>query len=205
MTGSAPCSITRSTNVCPAYPRSAITRSNVKPSNKAGACGLSWHCPAVSRRRSGLPKPSTRTWILVLKPPRLRPSACSSAVPFFQHRQHRDGRGQWYCPQSHVPCLGHQQNALTSAPTRPDRTTARTAYRCYSSCHTQAVVSATAPHCGRSRARLRQTGGTPAHRSQGTYAGRAAKTRVVSSIVRQSVVRVSYENRTTRCSNVNRT
>jgi hypothetical protein len=31
--------------------------------------------PGVSRKRSGLPSASTRTWILVLSPPLLRPMA----------------------------------------------------------------------------------------------------------------------------------
>src|SRR5690606_2999106 len=41
---------------------------------------MSWRCPPLKIKRSGLPNPSTVMWILQLKPPRLRPSACS---PFF--------------------------------------------------------------------------------------------------------------------------
>lgn len=39
---------------------------------------LSCRCPAVRIKRKGLPKPSTLTWILVLKPPMLRPKACAA-------------------------------------------------------------------------------------------------------------------------------
>src|SRR4051794_13580752 len=54
-----------------------------KPSNNAWAWVLSWVCPAVNRKRSGLPRPSTVIWILVLNPPRLRPNAWLSCPPLF--------------------------------------------------------------------------------------------------------------------------
>src|SRR3954467_1341922 len=47
------------------------------------ACGLSPAAPLVRRSFSGLPRASARTWILVLKPPRERPSACAACPPFF--------------------------------------------------------------------------------------------------------------------------
>ena len=47
------------------------------------ACGLSPAAPLVSRNFSGLPRASTRTWILVLNPPRERPSPCAACPPFF--------------------------------------------------------------------------------------------------------------------------
>ena len=40
----------------------------------------SWACPGVSITSTGLPSASTRTWILVVSPPRERPIACA---PFF--------------------------------------------------------------------------------------------------------------------------
>ena len=46
-----------------------------KRSRKASAPIRSWACPGVSRKRSGLPRASTRAWILGLNPPLLRPIA----------------------------------------------------------------------------------------------------------------------------------
>src|SRR6185312_1346504 len=49
-----------------------MTRSN---------CVLSCRCPAVNSTASGSPLPSATRWILVPKPPRLRPSAWSAGSP----------------------------------------------------------------------------------------------------------------------------
>ena len=38
---------------------------------------MSWTCPPVRLSASGLPKASTITWILVVRPPRERPMAWS--------------------------------------------------------------------------------------------------------------------------------
>jgi hypothetical protein len=43
--------------------------------SNASAPVRSWACPGVSRKRSGLPRASTKAWILVLNPPLLRPIA----------------------------------------------------------------------------------------------------------------------------------
>src|SRR6516165_12094824 len=50
--------------------------------SSASAPAKSCACPGVSRKRRGLPSASTSAWILLLRPPRLRPSAWSSA--FFE-------------------------------------------------------------------------------------------------------------------------
>ena len=42
----------------------------------------SWACPGVRRKPVGLPNASTVAWILVLRPPRLRPRVCLSGSPF---------------------------------------------------------------------------------------------------------------------------
>jgi hypothetical protein len=42
-----------------------------------GRALCSWRWPAVTTKVTGLPRPSARTWILVLNPPRLRPRAWS--------------------------------------------------------------------------------------------------------------------------------
>src|SRR5438067_11255912 len=47
---------------------------------------LSWRCPSVMTTASGRPFPSPARWILVVRPPRLRPSASPAtglAPPFF--------------------------------------------------------------------------------------------------------------------------
>src|SRR5215475_13374303 len=62
--------------------RSAISRLAVICGSSASAPAKSCACPGVSRKRSGLPSASTSAWIFVLNPPRLRPSAWSSA--FFE-------------------------------------------------------------------------------------------------------------------------
>src|SRR5215472_3564685 len=62
--------------------RSAISRLAVICGSSASAPAKSCACPAVGSKRKGLPSASTSAWILVLRPPRLRPSAWSSA--FFE-------------------------------------------------------------------------------------------------------------------------
>ena len=62
--------------------RSAISRLAAICGSSASAPAKSCACPGVSSRRSGLPSASTSAWILVLRPPRLRPRAWSSA--FFE-------------------------------------------------------------------------------------------------------------------------
>src|SRR5215469_10338010 len=55
--------------------RSAISRSVALCGSSASAPVRSCACPSVSRKRTRLPSASTRAWIFMLQPPRLRPSA----------------------------------------------------------------------------------------------------------------------------------
>jgi hypothetical protein len=50
----------------------------------------------------GLPLPSQRTWILVERPPWLRPKASAAGVLFLP-RQHAGGRARYFHPQSGSP------------------------------------------------------------------------------------------------------
>src|SRR5918912_514454 len=50
-------------------------RRTAPASSSAGRATLSWRSPPVRWKVTGLPQPSARTWILVEKPPRERPSA----------------------------------------------------------------------------------------------------------------------------------
>src|SRR5437899_1076263 len=56
------------------------------PSSTGTSCVLSCRWPAVSTTASGRPRPSAARCSLVVKPPRLRPSASSAATtsPFFR-------------------------------------------------------------------------------------------------------------------------
>jgi hypothetical protein len=78
---------------------------------------------------------------------------------FFQFQQHRDAIGQSCCLSCHVPRQGRRQRAPASVPTRPDRTSAQSVDRRYSSDHTLAGASATVHRSGQSRAPLPQSGG----------------------------------------------
>src|SRR5262249_54600694 len=71
-----------STRLSASKARSAISRLAVICGSSASAPAKSCTCPGVSRKRSGLPSASTSAWILLLRPPRLRPSAWSST--FFE-------------------------------------------------------------------------------------------------------------------------
>ena len=85
-------------NPCESYPLSAIADSPSYPLINSSACVMSCFCPAVSVNLRGLPCPSTVTWILVLNPPLLLPSACEDCAPSFRVRQQRtDEPGRPYC------------------------------------------------------------------------------------------------------------
>jgi len=60
----------------------------------------SW--PGVSKKVINLPLPSQRIWILVVKPPRLRPKASASALLFLL-QQHVDGLARSSSQQSGSP------------------------------------------------------------------------------------------------------
>ena len=62
------------------------------------ASTTSWTLPAVMWMWMGLPRPSTRAWIFVVKPPRERPIHCFSA-PLFRPRN-AGARGR----KLHRPC-----------------------------------------------------------------------------------------------------
>jgi hypothetical protein len=66
--------------------RPAPTRGTLIASSTASSCMLSWRCPAVTTIESGRPLPSQARWILLVSPPRLRPSAssCGCTIPFLR-------------------------------------------------------------------------------------------------------------------------
>ena len=65
----------RARTLSASYPLSAITVvPGSSPSSRAAAQVMSWSLPGEIRRRTGRPLPSTRAWILVVSPPRLRPT-----------------------------------------------------------------------------------------------------------------------------------
>jgi len=67
-----------STTLCWAsYALSAMTMRALMPRSRTSAPSRSEACPGVSRKPVGLPNASTVAWILVLRPPRLRPMACA--------------------------------------------------------------------------------------------------------------------------------
>src|SRR5687768_3858780 len=68
---------------------SAISMPAARSGSRASAPCRSCACPGVSANPVGLPSASTRAWILVLRPPRLRPMA--SSPPFWVHRRCADG------------------------------------------------------------------------------------------------------------------
>lgn len=78
---------------------------------KASKAVASWRCPAVSTRLSGLPWPSARRWILVLNPPRPRPSTSASGLVFLPQR-HAGGRAQSCHPRSGSPNPVHRARRL---------------------------------------------------------------------------------------------
>lgn len=59
-------------------------------STRAGAMTTSWVLPGLNRKSRGRPSASVSAWILVVRPPRERPMACSNA-PLF-HRPPSDAR-----------------------------------------------------------------------------------------------------------------
>ena len=66
---------------------------------------ISFRCPSLIIRRTGLPYESTMAWILVLAPPRLLP--ISVGGPLFLHQHCADAPGQWNHPWK-VPPAQHQ-------------------------------------------------------------------------------------------------
>ena len=141
--------------------RSAMTCGKVNPLSNASAWVLSWRWRGVKMTRKGLPKPSTVRWILQLKPPRLRPSACAPC--FFAHLRHRDGRAQLWRQSSRVRYRGQRPTQRAGVPTPPLRTSAQTTCTPYSTRHTRRAASAIARHCGSSTSPPPRSGGTPAH------------------------------------------
>src|SRR5713226_1825990 len=91
-----------SINESPSYALSPSKASGLAPSSKDSAQVRSWACPGVSISATGLPKASTRAWILVVSPPRDRPIACSPS--FFAPRRYVGARGQWWHRSSCIRC-----------------------------------------------------------------------------------------------------
>jgi hypothetical protein len=83
------------------YALSASNASAAIPGTNASAPARSWTCPAVRTIAKGLPRASTRTWILVLRPPLLLPIAWSSPA-FFGRRNYVGGRVLLCCRSWHI-------------------------------------------------------------------------------------------------------
>lgn len=66
---------------------------------------ISFRCPSLIIRRTGLPYESTMAWILVLAPPRLWPISVGGSL--FLHQRCADAPGQWNHPWK-VPPAQHQ-------------------------------------------------------------------------------------------------
>jgi len=66
-------------------------------------------CPGVSTNVTGLPSPSQRTWILVEKPPWLRPNASFSGSPLL-HQRRADAPSRWCYLHSGRPTLSSLQH-----------------------------------------------------------------------------------------------
>jgi hypothetical protein len=96
--------------------RALYNRSGQRLGSSPPACVLSCRWPGVRRAVSGRPWPSPARWILLVRPPRLRPSASpatGSAPPFCRFsaawpacgglRRRAGGRGRWCYPRRHAP------------------------------------------------------------------------------------------------------
>ncbi len=104
--------------------------------------------PPVRRKRSGLPSASTLAWILVLNPPRLRPSAWLSCPPLFLTLQRRkDALARSCCPAKDFPYLGHWRNVDAYLPIPGVRTSAQSVCKCCSSSPGFPEAVVTGPHC----------------------------------------------------------
>src|SRR6516164_3154428 len=65
---------------------------------------MSLRCPGEPIRRTGLPRASPATWILVLKPPRDRPRPWACAPLFAGWRRlHADALERWWSRSSATP------------------------------------------------------------------------------------------------------
>ena len=117
-------------------------------SNKMEACPMSLSWAPVSGKVKGLPKPSTWTWILVPKPPQLRPRACSPC-PLFSVAPppHSDGHARSYCRTTDAPSPGRRRSDAPSLPTHLRHTSGRSVCRRYSSVRTQPATAAIGHRC----------------------------------------------------------
>ena len=109
-----------SSSASASYALSPSRASGSARSSSGSAQVRSWAGPGVSITSTGLPSASTRTWILVVSPPRDRPIACS---PFFlAPRRYADARARWW-RRHHifVVVIARQllENALKNPTLRP--------------------------------------------------------------------------------------
>ena len=82
----------------------AMTASKWKGASNDSAWERSWRSPPVKMNCKGKPSASTRRWILLLKPPRLRPRHCSRWCPLFWSRPRRTYVGAYSCTVGHDRC-----------------------------------------------------------------------------------------------------
>ncbi len=118
---------------------------------------MSWRCPAVKHKRKGFPNPSTVTWILHEKPPRLRPSACSAL--FLCPSRTGMGTDNWttHHPVFHVRVVREiVQHSLPHAVLTP---AGQAFVHTYSSWRIQVAANAIVPHSGLPRGWLRRNDG----------------------------------------------
>jgi hypothetical protein len=100
--------------------RPRLARFTAPWSNNCSAAVASWRWPGVSTKVIKCPLPATRTWILVLNPPRLRPNASASAQ-LFSPRRRADGHARLSHPQSGFPSQPYPPRRLAAeALTIPD-------------------------------------------------------------------------------------
>ena len=95
-----------SSSITRASASKALSASKVptaRSGKKASAPRRSCACPGVSRKLTGLPRASTKAWILVLSPPLLRAIAWSASF-FLEHRRCADGHARWCCRSSRIHC-----------------------------------------------------------------------------------------------------
>src|SRR5690606_31232287 len=108
------------------------------------------------------------------------------------------------CPPCHSPYRDRQRNAQAFVPTPRCHTSGQSAYTHYSTSHTRRGVSATALHSGQPRSRLQRNGGIRP-RFPHRHSGLVSEIPEPSSTVHRLISRLSSDNLSLFCSNVNRT
>ena len=134
------------------FGRPRLGRLTIPVVINASKAVASWRCPAVNTRLIGLPWPSARRWILVLNPPRPRPSASASGVVFLP-QPHAGGLEQSCHPQSGFPNQVRPARRLQPV-TEPEygprcqpSASGRSGWTRWSTCHTVLVGRARGHLC----------------------------------------------------------